>query len=265
MKYHNENGMYVKSVELDVKDLTLMKDFYLKVFGFIILSEDDAKVVLSANGQDPLLTLNKLENAIVNPNLFGLYHIAYLLPKRKDLASFVLHINNLKIPFGAGDHLVSEAIYFDDPEGNGIEVYVDRDASVWIWENGLVKMSTLQVDFDDLLKEKLYEYSQIPKETVIGHVHLSVDDIEKNEAFYIERLGFNLVSKLQDSAYFVSDKDYHHHIAFNVWNKNHKVKPNKNNTGLKKIVLNVGDQHALKNSTLFDPNGITVDFKKDNE
>lgn len=264
MKFHNDNVMHISEVSLKVKDLVSMKDFYLNILGFSILFETDNKVVFSVNKKDPILTLIEIKDAIIDNKTVGLYHIAYLLPTRSDLASFVAHIYSQNVRFQAGDHLVSEAIYLSDPENNGIEVYVDRNDSLWNWKDDNVDMATLPVDFDNLLREDIYEYKLAPNDMIIGHLHLQVNDISENRKFYEDYIGFKLVSNIQNSALFLSDNNYHHHIAFNIWAGRSIKKLNENNTGIKSFVLSIPKDNKKFDSqkTIIDPNNIEIIIKE---
>ena len=126
---------------------------------------------------------------------------------------------------GSSDHLVSEAFYFNDPEGNGVELYVDRDRSKWSWVHGQVEMSTLFLDPNAYLREHLTEAGANAAATgaavgdaIIGHVHLSVGDVESAREFYVDRLGFEQTTTYGSQALFVSAGGYHHHMAMNTWN-----------------------------------------------
>jgi catechol 2,3-dioxygenase len=122
---------------------------------------------------------------------------------------------------GSSDHLVSQAFYFDDPEGNGVELYWDRDRSAWSWTHGQIEMSTLFLDPNAFLQEHLTEAGAEGAlrdvGATVGHVHLSVGDVETAREFYVDRLGFDATSSYGDSALFVSAGGYHHHMAMNVW------------------------------------------------
>lgn len=219
MSFHKNPVTFVTQVELKVSDLTQSTRFYTEVLGLNIKEQTSNSVSFTTNGQDVLLTITqpKTINKKQEPRT-GLYHFALLLPKRADLSQVVRHFINLGVRFGGGDHLVSEAIYLNDPEGNGIEIYVDRDASVWQWSNGEVTMTTDPVDFDDLLKESVEPvWNGLPKETVMGHIHLQVNDLAKNKEFYVDGLGFDVVSRYGREELFLSDSNYHHHIALNTW------------------------------------------------
>src|SRR5699024_257900 len=147
---------------------------------------------------------------------------ALLLPERKDLAHIAKYFVEKGVRFGSGDHSVSEALYLSDPDGNGIEIYADRDFSSWDWKNDEVSMVTKAVNFEALLsvgRDSIWD--GLPNDTVLGHVHLQVSDLRANELFYVDGLGFEIVSRFGDSALFVADNHYHHHLAFNTWAGKH--------------------------------------------
>lgn len=219
MKFHKPPTTYVGKVSLKVADLARSIKFYEKVIGFKVLEKKEREVSFTADGKTVLLLVEQLET--VEHKIMqtaGLYHFALLLPDRSDLANIVRHFVNLGIRFGSGDHLVSEALYLSDPDGNGIEIYADRPDANWNWEDDEVEMTTDPVDFENLLST---EYSNgwrgLPVQTVIGHIHLQVGDLDENEQFYINGLGFEMVNRYGSQALFVSDNKYHHHIAFNTW------------------------------------------------
>lgn len=234
MKFHKRPATHVGMVQLKVSNLRESARFYTDIIGLSILKESDSEVSFSTNGEDVLLTLVEPTGAQVKrEQTTGLYHFALLLPRRSDLAQVTRHYVEKGIRFGSGDHLVSEALYLSDLDGNGIEIYVDRDSKDWHWENGEVAMTTDPVDYESLLKEKsTSNWQGLPKETVMGHVHLQVKDLEENEQFYVDGLGFSVVNRYGKAALFISDYDYHHHIAFNVWAGPHIRHAKKYETGI---------------------------------
>ena len=132
MNFHQDPIKHIKQVVLKVNDLESMSQFYKDIFGFQVIKVNDKHIELGANKQESILILEQLDQPDESQALrIGLYHVAYLLPSRADLASFTYHLIKHKIQFGAGDHHVSEALYFNDIEGNGIEVYADRDYKGW--------------------------------------------------------------------------------------------------------------------------------------
>src|SRR5262249_34006751 len=149
----------------------------------------------------------------------GLYHTAFLMPTRTDLARWLLHVARTRVTItGASDHGVSEAIYLDDPEGNGIEVYGDRPAESWVWRDGLVTMQTERLDLEDLARaaQGAAPYSEAPGGLRVGHIHLRVGDIDHAKHFYVDSLGLE-PTRGRGGALFMSSARYHHHVAVNVW------------------------------------------------
>jgi catechol 2,3-dioxygenase len=142
------------------------------------------------------------------------------MPTRKDLARWLVHAASNKIPLsGLADHLVSESVYLDDPEGNGIEVYADRSPELWQWNAGTVTMATEPLDIDGLLAltdTRTTNYARAPDGLRIGHMHLRVGDLEQADRFYGGVIGFDPTRKRTGAA-FLSSGRYHHHLALNVW------------------------------------------------
>lgn len=234
MKFHEKPAIYVREVQLKVSDLEKSTRFYTEVVGLSIKNQSESKVSFTTNGKDTLLTIMEPKGVqSKKEQTTGLYHFALLLPNRADLAQVVRHFIELGVRFGSGDHLVSEALYLADLDGNGIEIYVDRDSNKWTWENGQVAMTTEPVDFESLLKEQpVSSWQGLPKNTMMGHVHLQVNNLEENERFYVDGLGFSVVNRYGTAALFISDYDYHHHIAFNTWAGRHIRHAKKTETGL---------------------------------
>lgn len=223
MNFHQKPVTYVGNVQLKVSDINASKDFYTDILGLKIKEQSSEKVSFTTNGKDTLLTIVKLKGMKTKTaQTAGLYHFALLLPTRADLSQVVKHFIRKNVRFGAGDHLVSEALYLNDPDGNGIEIYADRPDRNWQWDNGEVTMTTNPVDFDDLLKEPAADsWTGLPKGTVMGHIHLQVNDLGNNKSFYVDGLGFSVVNRYGGEALFLSDSGYHHHIALNTWGGSH--------------------------------------------
>ncbi|MCK8465365.1 VOC family protein [Aliiroseovarius sp. S1339] len=211
--------MRIASVRLKVQDLDVVSEFYQSVLGLKPIKIEDRRVTLGTGSTvlvelvgDPTLSANDLRQA-------GLFHTAFLLPTRADLARWLAHVVAVGVPLqGASDHIVSEAIYLADPEGNGIEVYVDRPMSRWNDTNSQIQMATDPLDVQDLLNATGgTEWSGYPLDGVIGHVHLQVGDTADANGFYRDILGFE-VAFSYPSASFYGSGGYHHQIAGNVWN-----------------------------------------------
>ncbi len=207
----------IGSVRLAVKDLSGMRNFYREIIGLRIFNQDQDSVTLGV-GDLPLVELISNPEGISHPNSTGLFHIAILLPNRQELGRWLKHLISTGYPLdGVGDHLVSEALYLSDPEGNGIEIYRDRPKETWQYIDGQIQMDTKSVDLESLLGEASPEmFSGLPDGTKIGHIHLQVNSVAKTAAFYQDVLGFDLIAKLPGAG-FLSAGGYHHHIGMNTW------------------------------------------------
>ncbi|MFB9308431.1 VOC family protein [Agromyces hippuratus] len=215
------------AVTLRVGDLDAMIRYYRDAVTLELLSHDGPVAVLG-RGTTPIVILEHApELRHASPRDAGLFHTAILFDTREALATAIYSIAT-KHPgtfTGSADHLVSEAFYFTDPEGNGIELYFDRDRSTWSWAHGTIEMATLHLDPNEYLREHLTEGGASAAasgtglgDAVVGHVHLSVGDVASAREFYVERLGFETTAEMGDQALFVSAGGYHHHMAMNTWN-----------------------------------------------
>ena len=207
----------IGAVRLAVKDLPDMKNFYRDIIGLGIINQDHETVKLGV-GELPLVELISNPDGISHPNSTGLFHIAILLPNRPELGRWLKHLISTGYPLdGVGDHLVSEALYLSDPEGNGIEIYRDRPKETWQYIDGQIQMDTKSVDLESLLKDASpNEFSGLPEGTKMGHIHLQVNNVAKTAAFYQDVLGFDLIAKMPGAG-FLSAGGYHHHIGMNTW------------------------------------------------
>jgi catechol 2,3-dioxygenase len=235
-------------VALTVSDLARSLVFYTDVMGFALLHKDVGQAVLGA-GNTPLLALCEVPGAPHAPrSATGLYHFAILVPSRADLGRWLRHWLELGLPMpGQGDHLVSEALYLSDPEGNGIEVYRDRPRAEWTWANGQVQMAVDPVDIAGLLAEAEAEgkpWEGMPVGTKIGHMHLQIGDVEPARAFYADLLGFDVVAQMP-SALFVSAGGYHHHIGMNTWHSRGQGPAPEGSAGLRYFTLRQPDADAI--------------------
>jgi catechol 2,3-dioxygenase len=208
-------------VRLQVADLERSLSFYDRVLGMRVIRRTADSVSLGPHGEDrEIVHLRLLRSARPVPKrgLLGLYHFAILLPDRASLGRFVAHLAAIGEYAGMSDHFVSEAVYLTDPDGLGIEVYADRPRDAWRYDERQLHMTTNHLDVDDLVKSAGGErWTGIPAGTVLGHVHLYVDDIAKAEAFYHEALGFDKVVWSYPGALFMSAGGYHHHLGTNTW------------------------------------------------
>lgn len=234
MTFHNGNATYVEKVSLNIKDLERSLKFYTETIGFQVLNQSETSAELTADGENVLLILNQTDKERTHPRSAGLYHFALLLPEREDLALMTMHLAAKQIPLGSADHHVSEALYLDDPDGNGIEIYIDREPEHWIWNDNQVHMVTEPLNAQDLLKNRPdpEDFKGLPKDTIMGHVHLHVSELQKTDEFYTEGLGFEVILNFGGQALFMGSEKYHHHIAANIWNGLGAPAPEKGSIGL---------------------------------
>lgn len=246
-KFHEKPNRYVNEVGIRVTDLERSLAYYQEVIGFNVLYKTNREAALTADGKTALLYLYQPENAMPKEKrTAGLYHFALLLPSRSHLANFLTHLIDAGVRIGASDHKVSEALYLEDPDGNGIEVYRDRSASDWQWQAGHVMMTTDPLDGEGLLKESDAEWDGLPEQTIMGHIHLHVSNLEKTEHFYENVLGFQTVTRYP-GALFMSTGGYHHHFGLNIWNGERAPAPKENSAGLNWFNLVLPDEETRDN------------------
>jgi catechol 2,3-dioxygenase len=210
------DGSRVSQVVLTVSDLARARSFYEGTLGLSVL-DDEHDLQLGAGG-DPFLRLVHDPRASVARGTARLYHFAILYPSRGALADATRRLVDRRWPLqGAADHLVSEAVYLPDPEGNGIEIYRDRPRSEWTRTEDGIEMATLPLDLQALLSESKNDSASVPDGTVMGHIHLHVRDIAEAERFYRDVVGLELMARYGDSASFLAAGGYHHHLAINTW------------------------------------------------
>ncbi|MGG7306108.1 VOC family protein [Curtobacterium sp. AB451] len=210
------------AVTLRVADLDRMIGYYRDGVRLTLLSNTGGVAVLG-RGTTPIVVLEHApEMRHAAPREAGLFHTAILFDTRADLAAALYSVAT-RYPqtfTGSADHLVSNAFYCTDPEGNGVELYWDRDRSEWSWTHGMVDMATLFVDPNAFLQEHLTQEAlddAAARPGRVGHVHLSVGDVTTAKEFYVDRLGFATTAGWGE-ALFVSAGGYHHHMAMNTWN-----------------------------------------------
>lgn len=233
--FASKTPLRIGAAALKVRDLERMTSYYRDVIGLSVLARGATSVALGT-GEGALLTLEPRPGAALEPpTTAGLFHIAFLMPDRRDLARWLVHVARNRTPLtGFADHSVSEAVYLNDPEGNGIEVYADRAAERWRWEGGRVVMGTRQLDVDDILSltdTRASDYAKAPDGLRIGHVHLRVGDVDAGDTFYKDLLGLAPTSR-RDTASFLSSGGYHHHLALNSWNSAGAGRRDEASTGL---------------------------------
>ena len=228
--------MKIDNVILKVKDIDKMTAFYEKILGMKVRKQDSERTELGTD-KDTLLILKTNEKLNYRkPETANLYHIAYLLPERTDLAVFLRHIMDIGFDgLGAADHLVSEAIYLNDPENNGIEIYTDRNKEGWSYtNNGDVVMDTLSLNADELYYLSSNSNFRMPDGSRVGHVHMQGVNIPEIRKFYEDILLLNKTA-VMPNAVFMSYDGYHHHFAFNHWDSRISKPGDNTSTGLEAI------------------------------
>lgn len=239
--------VHVGQSHLIVSDLPLVSGYYQSMLGLKVLEKNPSGEVLGVDGM-PLLTLTTQGNAQRAPrNAAGLFHTAFLVPSRMELALWLRHAaaNNVVLD-GASDHLVSEAIYLSDPEGNGIEVYADRPPEEWTFHpDGGVEVATLRLDLQALYDSAPEgRWAGMADGTAIGHIHLQVGNIPEADAFYRDVLGLKIMARYPGASFFASG-NYHHHVAANIWNSRGAQTRADGMTGLSDYTLRFNDRAAL--------------------
>jgi catechol 2,3-dioxygenase len=205
-------------VHLNITRLQRSVDFYERAIGLKSLKQDGNSVHLGV-GDDILVELTEIPGAIRYPRHSGLYHFAILTPSREALGRSLRNLIDTGTEIqGGADHLVSEALYLADPDGNGIEIYRDRPRSTWQYEDGHVNMATDPLDYHSILEDADGDWHGLEPGTRLGHMHLHVADLEPAIQFYEHLLGFDFLMNYMGSAAFLSVGGYHHHIGINTWN-----------------------------------------------
>jgi catechol 2,3-dioxygenase len=241
---------HVGSAHLVVTDIDGVSKFYQDIIGLSVIEKTASGVLLGAHGL-PLLLLTTGTSVKRAPRqAAGLFHTAFLMPNRTELAHWLAHAahNDVQLD-GASDHLVSEALYLSDPEGNGIEIYRDRTPEEWTYhEDGTVEMATDRLDLQALYNTAPQAvWNGMAPGASIGHIHLQVGDIPEAEAFYRDVLGLKVMARYPGASFFATG-GYHHHIAANIWNSRGASARQDNMTGLSDYTVRFNDRAALQNA-----------------
>lgn len=246
-------GTRMGVVRLRVRDLAAELEFYTRGVGLHPLWERDGEIALGltgagatdsgaasetapgviSSGVDAVEVVRLVHAPDLRPspsNAAGLFHTAVVFSTRTELAAVLVRMfhHHTARYVGSADHLVSQAFYFSDPEGNGVELYWDRPRTEWTWQSGQVLMDSLPLDPVGFVREHLEGHPEQAQALVeaeapalsgsVGHVHLQVGDTETARRFYVDVLGFEQTSAMGRQALFVSAGKYHHHMAMNTWN-----------------------------------------------
>lgn len=289
MEHKNRRGHMVFQIDqqaepsivaLKVENLENMVKYYKEKIGLSVIKRSDKEASLGIKStQTILIILKEIPKINKKRRTAGLYHTAFLLPTREDLGNVLYSLIIKKVPIiGASDHGYSEAVYLEDPEGNGIEIYRDKPREEWdVKEDGRIAGITIEMDAEGVLQAKSDQPSdRFPEGTKIGHVHLSVSDLKQTEKFYSEILGLDIKERYGEQALFFAADGYHHHIGSNIWlGKNLNV-PEAKDRGLDYFTLTLSSTEEVgkveqqlssyevpftkenKSLVVKDPNGIQI-------
>lgn len=246
----------VGTVRLNVSDIDRSRNFYEQMLGMTAAERDDGTLELgvAASGPPLLVISSNGGHPGLDRRATGLFHFAVLVPSRRDLAAAIARLVAARWPVtGASDHLVSEALYLDDPDGNGIEIYRDRARSEWQrHEDGSIQMATLPMDIDGVMGELNdspldQDHDRLLADgTRMGHVHLQVSELKEIERFYADVLGFDVTARNYPGALFMSAGGYHHHLGLNTWNSRGSNPPQPGAVGLQWYEVRLPDESALR-------------------
>ncbi len=255
--------VHIGALGMMVRDLDRVTAYYRDMLGLTVQEHTRQVAILGVGGVALLELVHRPDALPDDPREAGLYHTAFLMPTRADLARWILHSAKGRVPFtGASDHDVSEAIYLDDPEGNGVEVYSDRPREKWRRDGELIFQKTDPLDIDAIIREidpATATYPGAPEGLRIGHIHLRVGNVGRAEAFYCGALGLD-VTRRRTGATFLSSGGYHHHVAVNVWHSNDAGIRHGKRAGLDWFAMEINDQPILDGvKKRLDAAGITVD------
>lgn len=250
MQVKHHQTMHIDNITLRVNDLIKMKEYYTKSIGLIILSETEDEVYLGVeNNPQPLLILDgRSDYELITGSKNGLYHNAFLLPTRKDLGDVLYRLLADEVPLlGASDHSYSEALYLQDPEDNGIEIYADRDDKSWMINGeGQIIGVTEPMDAEGVLAARSPQrVDKFPAGTIIGHMHLSSAMVEEMANFFVNILNLKMQMSVAGNVYFTSYDGYHHHFAANGWGKNRMAAFATDQTGLASYTLRYDDAETF--------------------
>jgi catechol 2,3-dioxygenase len=242
-------GARIGSVRLESGRIEELSEFYRRRIGLKQIGRRPGLIELGVENEI-LLTLEEVPEISRQPRSAGLFHFAIRLPERRTLASVVRKLLDEGTAIGGfADHLVSEALYLGDPDGNGVEIYHDRPRKEW-FEQGRLRMDTLPLDLEDLLSEISSPYpgmpDSLPPGTVVGHVHLRVSDLAATERFYTHTLGYELTMRFGSQAGFVSAGGYHHHVGYNTWGGPFEPRSRRASGGLKHFTILLPDEPELE-------------------
>lgn len=213
----SKTNLVTSAIQINALDSANLASYYQEVIGLTLIKEDTGYYALGTPDQHILLEIFPTSQR-EEVKATGLYHMAFLLPTMADLGTILMHFVKNQVPLtGASDHGYSNALYMDDPEGNGIEIYVDKDKSEWdVQEDGRIAGIVEQMDVESVVKNARPSFDGMPNGTTMGHIHLHVGDIDASRDFFLDVLGLGFKFPM-GQAIFMASGDYHHHLGANLW------------------------------------------------
>jgi catechol 2,3-dioxygenase len=238
---------HIGRVRLRVGDLERALAFYRGVLGLNVNRDEGSTLTLG-----DLIVLEEhpgIARRPARPVTTGLYHVALLVPSRRELGRSLLGLHQVGYPLrGMSDHAVSESLYLDDPDGNGLEIYADRPRALWPVRDGVVQMTVDPMDVAGVIaagRERPEPWTGLSPETVVGHVHFTVSALEPAVSFYRDVIGFDVMMSIP-SLVAVSAGGYHHHVNLNTWAGERPARDSERVAGLSGWELRVPDGNARK-------------------
>lgn len=256
---------HIGRVRLRVADLERSLGFYRDVLGFSVTRDEGRVITLSPGGESEsvgddaapvsqaLIVLEETPGIASRPRrpvTTGLYHVALLVPTRRALGRALIGLGVSRYPLrGMSDHAVSESLYLDDPDGNGLEIYADRPRAEWPRVDGGIVMTVDPMDVKAVLgaaDERPGPWTGLPRETVVGHVHFTVSGLERSLEFYRDVIGFDVTMRIP-TLVAVSAGGYHHHVNLNTWAGEGAPRDSEQMAGIAswELVIADGDAHGM--------------------
>jgi catechol 2,3-dioxygenase len=216
------------AVDIAVTDGSRALRFYRDYVGLTPLPAGGPEIRLGAAGRE-LVVLHPDAERPVQPHTSGLYHLAIVVPDRRELARVIARLVRLRWDQYPTDHVMTKANYLWDPDGNGIEIYVESpedgtmgmvNGTFGAWDkDGRPRSGRDPIDLEEMFShlspdDRLDQ--PMPVGTKMGHVHLHVADVDEALRFYHDLVGFDLMGHMPGVG-FLSAGGYHHHLGLNTW------------------------------------------------